>query len=235
MRDRRSINLSRLDGERAQHTVHRLEAFSDIVMGFCLAQIGLSLVLPKSSADVVTVWESSTFFIGAFVFIALLWWLHHRTFSTFFVLDTSMILMNFGMLCGLILTLYFLESVVHVAASGQHPVFFFNLCFLTFAAVYALLGGMLLVGLCARYSELAPADIRWAIGQLANIAMAVVFFVYAGTYSVVNAHRITIGYAGVAILVAIVVVVSVLSRRTMRGESGPPLVPTNSGPSAFRT
>ncbi len=49
------------------HTVHRLEAFSDIVIGFCLAELGVNLLLAKSAGDVVSVWESATFFVAAFI------------------------------------------------------------------------------------------------------------------------------------------------------------------------
>lgn len=205
-----------MNDEKAQHTVHRLEAFSDIVMGFCLAQVGLGLVLPKSSGDVVTVWASATFFVSAFVFIALLWWLHHRTFSTYFVLSAPMVVMNFGMLCGLILTLYFMEGVARFVDRGQNPFVLFSLFTLAFAVVYLLLGGMLFGGLRARFAELAPTDVRWAIGELANIAMTVVFFVYAGTYAVVEAHRVAIGYVGVAIVIAIAVVRRAVLPRWLR-------------------
>jgi uncharacterized membrane protein len=83
--------------------------------------------MPKGAHDVMSVWASVTFFISAFVLIAALWWMHHRMFNTYFVLTTPMILMNFGMLCGLILTLYFFESVVRIASAGQNPNAFFAL------------------------------------------------------------------------------------------------------------
>lgn len=191
----------RTEGER---TVRRLEAFSDIVIGFCLAQLGVSLVLPRSAGDMFSIWESTTFFVSAFVLIAVLWWLHHRTFSTFFVLNLPMVVLNFGMLCGLTLTLYFLESMVHVAGLGQDPSRFFTLFIFSFALVYALVGVMLLVGLLARRAELSATDFRWAVGQLTSILMAVLFGIIAGTYAATSGHAAYIGYASLALSAVIV-------------------------------
>jgi len=199
--------------EKSAHTVHRLEAFSDIVMGFCLAQLGVNLVMPKGAGDTISVWASSTFFVSAFILIALLWWMHHRTFNTYFVLNLPMVVMNFGMLCGLILTLYFFESVIHLASAGQDPRAFFALFVYSFAAVYALLGGMLLFGIVARRHELSAGDLRWGVSQVATLPIALLLFVGVGTYAVTSAHRGSIVYAATAVAAVIFVIRRVLLPR----------------------
>lgn len=199
--------------EHDARTIHRLEAFSDIVIGFCLAELGLSLVLPKSAGDTFSVWESTTFFMSAFVFIAVLWWLHHRTFSTFFVLNMPMVVLNFAILCALVLTLYFLESVAHVAGLGQDPTIFLVLFVYAFALVYALMGLMLFAGLVVRRAELPAADIRWAIGQLISIAVAVLFGIVAGTYALLHPRGISVFIAASAVAVVIAVLRRVLLPR----------------------
>ncbi len=190
----------------SQHTTHRLEAFSDIVIGFCLAQLGLNLVLPKNATDMFGLWESITFFISAFIFIAVLWWLHHRTFSSFFVPKAPMILMNFGMLCTLILTLFFFESTVRVAELGQNPAHLLSMCVFSLAIVYTLAGAMLLVGLVVRRAELPADEIRWGIDQLTSIAIAVVFGLAIGTYLALGAHAALAFYAAVGGAVVVLVV-----------------------------
>jgi uncharacterized membrane protein len=205
-----------LPEDKAPHDVHRLESFSDVVIGFCLAQIGLTLVLPKNATDVSTVWSSSTFFIAAFIVIVALWWLHHRIFSTYFVLNAPMVFMNFGMLGGVILALYFLESIVHVSAAGGDPSWFFALFAIAFAVVYALLAGMLLVGLFLRRAELPPADLRWGIAQMVTIAMAALFFVFAACYATLALHRVAVTYLAFAVVAAIVLVRRVLLPRWLR-------------------
>jgi uncharacterized membrane protein len=202
-----------LTPDKAEHTVRRLEAFSDIVIGFCLAQLGLSLVLPKGPTDMFSVWESTTFFVSAFVLIAVLWWLHHRTFSAFFVLNLPMVVLNFGMLCGLILTLYFLESLMHVAGLGQNPARFFVLFIFSFAFVYALVGAMLLTGFFARRSELSPNETRWAIGQLTSILMAVLFGVIAGTVVALRPNAAHIASTTLVVSIAILLLRRLVVRR----------------------
>ena len=195
------------------------------MIGFCLAQLGLNLVLPKAATDVVTVWGSTTFFITAFIFIGLLWWLHHRTFGTYFVLNAPMVIMNFGVLCGLILTLYFFESVVRVAASGQNPVVFFKLFAVSFALVYLLMGGTLLIGLLLRRSELGVSDVRWAISQLTAVAITVFFFVGA---AITAAHPARIIYAAIIAYVLVFFVRRVLVPRWL-GQAIPEARPSPSG------
>ncbi len=129
--------------------------------------------------------------------------MHHRTFATYFVLNLPMIVMNFGMLCGLILTLYFFESVVHVASAGQDPRLFFALFVYSFAIVYALLGGMLLFGILVRRGELSAPDMRWGVNQVASIPIAVVLFIAVGTYAVVSTHRGSVAYAALAMAAVI--------------------------------
>jgi uncharacterized membrane protein len=154
-------------------------------------------VLPKNATDVFSVWESATFFISAFILIAVLWWLHHRTFSSFFVLNMPMVVLNFGVLCGLTLTLYFLEGMVRIAGLGQNPALFFSLFIFSFSVVYALMGAMLLVGILVRRSELHAAELRWGINRLASIAIAVVFGLAAGAYAAVRPHIAWIGLASI--------------------------------------
>jgi uncharacterized membrane protein len=205
--------------DKTEHTIHRLEAFSDIVIGFCLAQLGLSLVLPKSATDMFSAWESTTFFVSAFVLIAVLWWLHHRTFSTFFVLNVPMVVLNFGVLCSLILTLYFLESFMHVAGMGQNPSRFFTLFIFSFAFVYALVGAMLLAGLLVRRAELSATEKRWAIGQLTSIAMAVLFGLIAGTVVALSRRAEYIAYTTIALSIAVALVKRLVIRRWLDRET----------------
>jgi uncharacterized membrane protein len=212
--------------DKSYHTVHRLEAFSDIVMGFCLAQLGVNLVMPKSGSDAAGVWANVAFFVAAFLFIALLWWMHHRTFATYFVLNLPMIVMNFAMLCGLILTLYFFESVIHVASAGNDPRIFFALFVYSFALVYALLGGMLLFGIIVRRHELSAADMRWGISQLAGIPIAVIFFVVVGIYVVMARHG-SIAYAAIAVAATVFVIRRIILPRWLRRA-----IPDAYGPTA---
>lgn len=203
--------------DKTQHTVHRLEAFSDVVMGFCLAQLGLNLAFPGSLSNSADVLPGVALFIASFAFIALLWWLHHRTFSTYFVLNTPMIVTNFAMLCALVVTLYFFENVIHVPSSDANAAIYFPGFALSFAIVYGLLGVMLVSGLRLRWATLAPADIRWGIGQVTSIAIAVVFFAFVSAYVTGPVHHFPIGYASsIAAAVAFTIRRVILPRWLLR-------------------
>jgi uncharacterized membrane protein len=183
-----------------EHSIHRLEAFSDIVMGFGLAELGLILVLPKSSgfSTASSAAASVTMFILAFILVSILWWLHHRTFTTYFVLNAPMVLMNFAMLGALIVALYFYDSVINVAFSGRWPLFFFGVFVFAFATVYTLLGGMLLAGLLMRREELSPADVRWSIAQLVTIAIAIPLLICGEAHDVMIQRMVGIGHGTLA-------------------------------------
>ena len=88
------------DGD--ERTIHRLEAFSDIVMGFCMAQLGLNLVIPKDVTALASSWAGLNVFALSFVLISLVWWWHHKLFKTYFRVNPVTIVMNFVLLGSLV-------------------------------------------------------------------------------------------------------------------------------------
>jgi uncharacterized membrane protein len=98
-----------------EHFVRRLEAFSDIVIGFTLAQIGATLVLPGHPADLVAnLWWLFTF-VWTFAVVCLMWWLHNRLFRTVFVPTPASVVANFGLLAAIVLLVYLAEVMAHSA------------------------------------------------------------------------------------------------------------------------
>jgi hypothetical protein len=209
--------------DRNQHTVHRLEAFSDIVIGFCLAQAAVNLAFPKNAADHTTIWANAEFFLSSFFVIAVLWWFHHRTFSTLFVLTPVTVALNFAVLASLTLSQYFLQLFLHVAASGGDPRLFLQIWICSYLVVYALMGALMLIGVVLRRSTLPPADLRWAVGRLVVIALSVLFFGYAVFSGSIAAQGSRIGYsalmAGVTIAIIGRVILPVLLRRFVPDSS----------------
>lgn len=59
----------RSDAER--ETVHRLEAFSDIVIGFCIAEMGINLLMPRSVAELPNVAFGTAGFAFSCVLISI--------------------------------------------------------------------------------------------------------------------------------------------------------------------
>ena len=167
-------------GDDAQ-TIHRIEAFSDIVIGFCLAEIGLGLSIPSTGATLANLSSNVFVFASSFLLIVMLWWNHHRLFTTYLVLTRATLVMNFALLGGLVLMLYFLQiGMRDITMQGCGPHFFLRLTLLSFAVVYALLAGMFAIGVHARWSALSPRDLVWGLERTAHMfSVAAAFVVVA--------------------------------------------------------
>lgn len=102
--------------ESEKEVVHRLEAFSDIVIGFSLAQLALSLTIPRHSIDLFTSRQGASGLIALVVTFALVcsvWWSHHRLFRYVFVPAPVNILANFAALGGVIFLAYSMQVLLH--------------------------------------------------------------------------------------------------------------------------
>jgi uncharacterized membrane protein len=100
--------------ESEQHVVHRLEAFSDIVIGFSLAQLTFDLVLPTDALDLFTKNVLSLVaFAATFGIVAGMWWSHHRLFTNFFVPTRLNIVLTFLSLGGVLFLVYSLQVWLH--------------------------------------------------------------------------------------------------------------------------
>ena len=95
-----------------ERTLHRLEAFSDIVIGFSLAQLGAAEVFTKTMA-----WNASgaSAFFASFAIVCSLWYFHHRLFQNYFVPKALPIVLNFLWLAVVVLLVF---VSVRSSASG---------------------------------------------------------------------------------------------------------------------
>lgn len=87
-----------------ERTLHRLEAFSDIVIGFGLAQLGAVLVIDQKTMTLDA--AAVIAYFGAFAVICSLWYFHHRLFENFFVPRTWPIVLNFLWLAIVVLLVF---------------------------------------------------------------------------------------------------------------------------------
>lgn len=95
-----------MSGESANHFVRRLEAFSDIVIGFSLAQLGASLVVPQRTMDLIEHPGWLLGFLFAFAIVCSMWYFHHRLFSLFFIPKVWPVIFNFIWLAVVVLLVY---------------------------------------------------------------------------------------------------------------------------------
>lgn len=103
--------------ESEKEVIHRLEAFSDIVIGFSLAQLALTLVIPLHGArDLFVHVKGASELIGfliTFTLVCAIWWSHHRLFRHLFVPTPVNIVANFAALAGVIFLTFSVQVLVH--------------------------------------------------------------------------------------------------------------------------
>ncbi|MEO7201639.1 MAG: TMEM175 family protein [Candidatus Tumulicola sp.] len=181
-------------GADAERTLHRLEAFSDIVIGFCIAEMGINLLVPQHVPDVRAIVTAITGFSVSFVLISFVWWFHHRIFSTYFVLTRITLILNFTLLGSLVLMVYVQQIALHFIAMDSNPTNVVRMWMAGYGVVYSLLGAMLWIGLRTRWKALNLADLRWGVSRASLLSVgATIFFLCAAGLAGVQARSILIG------------------------------------------
>lgn len=117
--------------------VHRLEAFSDIVIGFSLAQLGASLVVrPASQLASHPGWFAV--FLWTFALVCFSWWNHNRIFRGTFTPTAWALVCNFALLATVVLIVYFAQVFAR-PGTAQDAVDAARLYFGTLGANYLLM------------------------------------------------------------------------------------------------
>ena len=87
------------DGFRLRGTsMSRIDAFSDVVFGFALTLIVVSLEVPQTYAELHELVLSFLPFFICFVFLFMVWWAHFRFFRRYGLHDAATILINAALL-----------------------------------------------------------------------------------------------------------------------------------------
>jgi uncharacterized membrane protein len=137
--------------ENDERYVHRIEAFSDIVIGFSLAQLGATLVVPAHAAAIAQNDDWLFGFFFTFSLVCLMWWSHNRIFRTVFVPTTAALLLNFLLLATIVLLVYFAQFFAHITTVPDDMVAW-RAYFLTLALNYLLTAALTVVGIRATAS-----------------------------------------------------------------------------------
>lgn len=170
--------------DRARAT-HRLEAFSDIVIGFSLAEIGLSLVVPSHAIDFVARPTAIFAFVITFIVVVRFWWVHDLTFEHYFEPNRAMTACNFIALASLILQVFCLQFYLHFAPLNEGAVAS-RIYFAFFAVSYGVQGLMLALGVFYRRHELTLRERRNGIRELLSRTGLVVGSILGNAYAVTN-------------------------------------------------
>jgi uncharacterized membrane protein len=122
--------------------VSRVEGFSDVVFGFALTLIVISLEVPKDYEALMTALRSFPAFAICFAMLTWIWYVHHTFFRRYALSDEITIALNTVLLFVVMLYIYplkFIFSIVTGEIQGTaHAGNLFIIYGLGFAGIFAL-------------------------------------------------------------------------------------------------
>jgi uncharacterized membrane protein len=122
--------------------VSRVEAFSDVVFGFALTLIVVSLEVPRSYDELMTVLRGFPAFAICFAMLTWIWYVHHTFFRRYALNDEITIALNTALLFLVLFYIYplkFMFSIVTGQIRGtRDPSMLFVIYGLGFAGIFAV-------------------------------------------------------------------------------------------------
>jgi uncharacterized membrane protein len=181
------------DNDRA--ITRRLESFSDIIIGFCLAQMAINVVIPAHASEFITHPVAIAAFLLTFAVVARFWWIHAEIMRTFFVPTPLMVLINFAALAAVVLQIFALQLFVHFAPSDVDGVDAVRIYIGVFAVTYLALTALVATGMRVLGSELSPEvrrnGVRKSIGY-GTLAVGLAIWSSIG-WNTTDFYTVTIG------------------------------------------
>jgi uncharacterized membrane protein len=146
----------REEREERHRFARRLEAFSDIVFGFALAQCAFALEVPSSLADVPGKSFDLIFFAVTFALIGAFWVMHYRIFHYVFTATRLQVALNFGLLAVVALLPYALRIFIKWPQSVAGSVAYAA----ALGAAFSLMAVLETIGLRDRPASLSANGLR---------------------------------------------------------------------------
>jgi uncharacterized membrane protein len=116
---------SAIEFRRRSHEVSRIEAFSDVVFGFSLTLLVVSLEVPHTFHELMADMRGFVPFAVCFALLAQVWWLHHNFFRRYGLDDAVTATLNFVLLFVILFYTYPLKFVfvgLFNQMTGHQPV-----------------------------------------------------------------------------------------------------------------
>jgi uncharacterized membrane protein len=197
---------------RDEYFVRRLESFGDVVIGFSLALLALSLFVPSHAAQLIAHAEWLVAYVWTFAFVCTMWGQHYWTFRHVFVPDRVSVLLNYAKLGLIVLLIFFVQVLLRAFEIGNaHDVVVGNELYWGCLAAYWVVTALLLAaGMRGRTKPLAPDIERLCVLRFWRIGIAVPFVV-AG---------IAIGAAGPPDRMASTIALSLVAGLALGGVAG---------------
>ncbi len=160
--------------ESEQHFTRRLEAFSDVVIGFSLAQLGAALVVSQQGLHDFLTPLGLLNFLFPFAIVCSAWFFHHRLFSQLFIPKTWPVVLNFVWLASVVMVVFAAETYTKLGTLTAMRFYF-----ACYAMVYALLTVQYLIALKYASARQVPAARLRAVRGAAFMGLWTTPFVFA--------------------------------------------------------
>jgi uncharacterized membrane protein len=192
-------------------------------MGFCLAEMGLNLTIPKDQAAFVHAWPGLVAFAISFLFVSVLWWLHRKLFTTYFVLNPVTIVLNFVMLGSLALAVYFQEVFADFMIGGMDSLLPQACWTGSLAVVYGIVTIQYSIGIAYKRSTLSEPDLQYGVTRAFRSAVVAVLMATVAIVSLKLGHVTTamfaVSAAGVILGIVRRVLVPKITANLLRGRA----------------
>lgn len=202
--------------ERGARLTHRIEAFSDLVIGFSLALLGLTLVIPEHAVALLLNLTWLVAYFWTFGIIVLMWLSHHRLFGGFFVPTPLCTGLNFVFLSMLGLIVYFVQVFVHAHTDYDHAIALL-MYFTAFSVAFVTLGTLFAIGVKTRWHELEGKERFAGLARsvrFLTVGTAMLIGIGATPFVFVELHMRST--ATLAVAAAVGAVIARLSLRMMK-------------------
>lgn len=113
----------RIEFHYRSHEVSRLEAFSDVIFGFALSLIVVSLEVPKTYDELMETMRGILPFGFCFLIFISLWYEHHEFFKRYALQDKTIFVLNTALLFVMLFYVYpmkFMFVLVAKQLTGAH-------------------------------------------------------------------------------------------------------------------
>lgn len=203
--------MSERDAER---TIHRVEAFSDVVIGFSLAELGASLVMPANHAEASAIFTHPQWifsFVFTFGIICVLWFFHHRLFEHLFTPRPLPMLLNFIWLGSVVLVVYASQLLARYWDVRGAEQMYFGL----YAVAYGILAFQAFLGMRDRNSD-DPTVREQGLRQMSFMSIWTAPFVVGFASATLFGAGVVMGVSTYAAFIAAAIGSALLGRRFRR-------------------
>jgi uncharacterized membrane protein len=109
-----------IEFRKRAHEVSRLEAFSDVIFGFAISLLVVSLEAPKSYEEMLDTLRGFLPFTICFFIFIMIWWEHHRFFKRYAMQDATTMVLNILLMFVVLFYVYPLKFMFSLV-TGQLP------------------------------------------------------------------------------------------------------------------